>query len=282
MNAIEVSKLTKHYPNFALEKADIVVPNGYVCGFVGPNGAGKTTALKCMLGMVRPDGGEVKLLGRDVSDASVKEDVGVLFDQPYFQEDWKVKDIENALSPFYRRWSHDDYVKYLKLFELDAAQKFKNFSRGQKMKLGMATILSRGAKLLLLDEPTGGLDPVARDEMLDLMREYMEDEQRTILFSTHITSDLEKIADTIIYISHGRIAFSGEKDELTERYCVVRGGVGELPRDKRAKAHGYREHSSGYECLMDVADIGGLPPGAVTDKAAIDDIVVFMERGALI
>jgi ABC-2 type transport system ATP-binding protein len=194
MNAIEVRNLTKHYPRFSLEDVEMIVPEGYVCGFVGPNGSGKTTTLKCLLGMALPSSGEISLLGHKFDSAAVKEEIGVLFDQPYFQEEWKTKDIERALSPFYRRWSHDAYAKYLDLFELDPAQKFKNFSRGQKMKLGMATILSHDAKLLLLDEPTGGLDPAARDEMLDIMREYMCDEKRTILFSTHITSDLEKIA----------------------------------------------------------------------------------------
>lgn len=238
--AIEVCNLTKHYPKFKLEDLSISVPEGYVCGFVGPNGAGKTTALKCMLGMVKKNSGTIKLLGQDIGNPLVKEEIGVLFDQPYFQEDWKVTDIEKALKPFYRRWSHQDFMYYLERFKVDTSEKFKNFSRGQKMKLGMAAVLAHDAKLLLLDEPTGGLDPVAREETLDVMREYMMTETRTILFSTHITGDLEKIADTIIYISNGRVVFSGEKDALTESYCVVRGAAGSLTAKKRARAHGYK------------------------------------------
>ena len=144
------------------------------------------------------------------------------------------------------------------------------------MRLAMAVHLSHDAKLLLLDEPTGGLDPVARDEILDIMREYLIEEGRTVMFSTHITSDLERIADMIVYISNGTISFCGEKDELTSGYCVVRGS--RLPDDKKKYSIGIREHANGYECLMAVKDIGGLSADAITERAVIDDVVVYMER----
>jgi ABC-2 type transport system ATP-binding protein len=142
----------------------------------------------------------------------------------------------------------------------------------------MAVHLSHDAKLLLLDEPTGGLDPVARDEMLDIMREHLVKNERTVLFSTHITGDLERIADLIVYISRGAVSFCGEKDFLTSKYCVVRGGV--LPAEKKKSAIGLREHSGGYECLMELSDIGGLPPDTAAERAAIDDVVVYMERSS--
>jgi ABC-2 type transport system ATP-binding protein len=231
-----------------------------------------------MLGMVRKTNGDIRLLGKPDGDVSVKEELGVMFDQPYFQEDWTPTDIEKAMQPFYRYWDREQYRKYLSRFNLDPKKKFKYFSRGMKMKLAFAVSLSRNAKLLLLDEPTGGLDPAARDEILEIMREYLINDERTILFSTHITSDLERIADMVVYISNGIISFSGEKDELVSQYCVVRGG--NLPQDKRKSAIGIREHNNGFECLMAAVNIGGLPSDAVTERATIDDIVVYMERGS--
>jgi ABC-2 type transport system ATP-binding protein len=277
-NAIEIKKLCKQYPGFALKNISFNVPQGLCCGFVGPNGAGKTTTLKSMLGMTLKDSGDIRLLGKPNSDVTVKEEIGIMFDQPYFQEDWTPMDIEKGVKPFYRRWDGDEYRKNLSRFELDPKKKFKNFSRGMKMKLAMAVHLSHDAKLLLLDEPTGGLDPVARDEMLDIMREHLVKDERTVLFSTHITSDLERIADLIVYISRGVVSFCGEKDELTAKYCVARGGA--LPAEKRKSAIGLREHANGYECLMELADIGGLPSDTVTERATIDDVVVYMERSS--
>jgi len=274
-NAIEISDLCKQYPSFSLKNVSFSVPSGLCCGFVGPNGAGKTTTLKAMLGMVHKSSGEILLLGKPNGDAATKEKIGVMFD-PYFQEDWTPLDIEKGLRPFYRSWDCGEYRAFLSRFGLDPKKKFKDFSHGMKMELAMAVNLSYGAQLLLLDEPTGGLDPVARDEMLDTMREYMMEDDRTILFSTHITSDLERIADMIVYISDGVISFSGEKDELVSRHCVVRGG--KLPEEKRKFAIGLREHSNGYECLMKVEHIGGLPSDAVTERSTIDDVVVYMER----
>ncbi|MCL2388715.1 MAG: ABC transporter ATP-binding protein [Defluviitaleaceae bacterium] len=277
-NAIEITKLCKQYTGFMLNNVSFNVPRGLCCGFVGPNGAGKTTTLKAILGMIHKDSGEIRVLGNPEGDAATKEKIGVMFDQPYFQEDWTPLNIETGLKPFYRNWDSNEYQKYLSRFGLDPQKRFKDFSRGMKMKLAMAVNLSYSAELLLLDEPTGGLDPVARDEMLDIMREYMINDDRTILFSTHITSDLERIADMIVYVSNGIVSFCGDKDELVSAHCVVRGG--KLPEEKRKFAIGLREYSGGYECLMKVNDIGGLPAEAVTERATIDDVVVYMERGA--
>lgn len=275
-NAIEINNLCKEYPGFALKNVSFSVPRGLCCGFVGPNGAGKTTTLKAMLGMVHKSRGEIRLLGKPDGDITAKEDIGVMFDQPYFQEDWTPFDIEKGIKPFYRGWDSAQYRRYLTQFGLDHNKKFSAFSRGMKMKLSFAVHLSHGAKLLLLDEPTSGLDPLARDEVLDIMREHLVKENRTILFSTHITSDLERIADMIVYISDGAVSFSGDKDVLLSKHCVVRGG--KLPEVKRKHAIGLREYKDGYECLMEVDNIGGLPPDAMTERATINDVVVYMER----
>ena len=275
-NAIEVHNLCKIYPGFSLKNISFTVPEGICCGFVGPNGAGKTTTLKTLAGMVFPDSGEVRLLGKPAGDISVKEEVGILFDQPYFQEDWTPLDIEKCLRLFYPSWDSSQYGHYLSRFELDPKKKFKSLSRGMKQKLALAVQLSRNTRMLLLDEPTGGLDPAARDEMLDIRREYLVPENRTVLFSTHITSDLERIADSIVYISNGKIAYWGDKEELTSSYCVVRGG--RLPVEKKEYAIGLRQTDNGYECLMALPHIGGLPADTVTEPADINDVVVYMER----
>lgn len=277
-NAIEVHQLTKKYNSFLLNCINFSVPNGYVCGFIGQNGAGKTTTLKLMLSMILKDEGEVKLLGKSSDDMALKEELGVLFDQPYFQEDWTSVDIEKALQPFYRQWSSDDYHKYLKKFSLNPKQKYKTMSRGMKMKLGMAVTLSHDAKLLLLDEPTGGLDPVMRDELLDILRDYMALENRSIFFSTHITSDLEKIADYIVYIHKGEIFFSGLKDELLEKYCIVKGGSDDLPNEKRNAVIGLREHTGVFEGMIELSKVGGMSPNIISEPVTLDDIMIYINR----
>lgn len=278
-NVIEVSNLRKQYNNFLLDNISFSVPCGFVGGFIGENGAGKTTTLKLILGMVMKDGGDIKLFGKPAEDVSLKEDIGVLFEQPYYQEDWTPLDIEKVMRPFYKKWSDAAFHQYLDRFSLDPKQKYKTMSRGMKMKLGMAVTLAHDAKLLLLDEPTSGLDPVGRDEMLDIFRDYMVKEDRTIFFSTHITSDLEKIADYITYIQNGRILYSGLKDNLIEKYCLVRGGIGDLPQSKHKQIFGLREHPSGFDGMIETKNIAGFPTSVVTETVSLDDIMVRMSKG---
>lgn len=278
VNTIEVNRLTKRYHQFLLDGISFTVPEGYICGFIGQNGAGKTTTLKLMLNMAVKNSGEITLFGKPHDDVTVKDDLGVLFDQPYFQEDWTAIDIEKALRSFYSHWNSVTYYDYLKRFSLDPKQKYKTMSRGMKMKLGMAVALCHEAKLLLLDEPTGGLDPVMRDEVLDMLRDYMTVESRSIFFSTHITSDLEKIADYIIYIHKGRIFFSGLKDELLEKYCIIKGGKEDLPQEKRRHVIGLREHVGGFEGMMELSNVGGMPTNIITEPATLDDIMIYINR----
>jgi len=278
INAIEVNNLTKSYKGFLLDNISFTVPSGFVCGFIGQNGAGKTTTMKLMLGMALKDSGSIEILGKPGGDVSLKEDLGVLLDQPYFQEDWTPMDIEKAMRPFYSKWDSTLFHQYLQRFSLNPRQKYKTMSRGMKMKLGIAVTLSHGAELLLLDEPTSGLDPVMRNEILDILREYMAKENKSIFFSTHITNDLEKIADYIIYIDKGQIVYSGLKDELIEKYCVVRGGHNELPPSKRKSIIGLREHIGGFEGMIEISEIGGFPSGVITESVSLEDIMVYMSR----
>lgn len=278
-HVIQVSGLKKQYKNFLLDNIDFSVPRGFVGGFIGENGAGKTTTLKLVLGMAMKDGGSIKLFGKPAEDVSLKEDIGVLFEQPYYQEDWTPLDIEKAMRPFYKKWSSTTFHQYLQRFSLDPEQKYKTMSRGMKMKLGIAVTLAHDAKLLLLDEPTSGLDPVARDEMLEIFRDYMVEEGRTIFFSTHITSDLEKIADYIIYIQNGRILYSGLTEDLLEKYCLIRGGSGDLPQSKRKQVFGLREHPNGFDGMIETKDIAGFPASVIAETVSLDDIMIRMSRG---
>ena len=275
-NAIEIHNLCKSYPGFSLKNISFTVPEGMCCGFVGPNGAGKTTTLKTLAGLTFPDSGKVRLLGKETGDPSVKEEIGIFFDQPYFQEDWTPLDIEKNMRLFYRSWDGARYRNYLSRFGLEPGKKVKGLSRGMKQKLAMAVQLSRDTRMLLMDEPTGGLDPAARDEMLDILREYMIPENRTLLFSTHITSDLERIADSIVYISNGAISYWGDREKLVSSYCMVRGG--RLPENKKQYAIGLRQTDNGYECLMELSHIGGLPQDTIIEPPTINDVVVYMER----
>lgn len=277
-NAVEIRNLTKRFPKFYLDNISFFVPSGFVSGFIGENGAGKTTTLKLMLGMALKDGGDLRLFGKPAEEVALKEEIGVLFEQPYYQEDWTPLDVEKAVGPFYSQWDTHVFHQYLHRFSLDPKQKFKTMSRGMKTKLGMAVTLSHNAKLLLLDEPTSGLDPAGRDEMLDIFRDYMVQEGRSIFFSTHITGDLEKIADYITYICRGRILYSGPKEELLEKYCLIRGGKEELPVQKQNRILGLREHPEGFEGLIETEELGGFPQGVIAEPVTLEDIMVYMNR----
>lgn len=173
-NVIEISNLRKQYKNFLLDDISFSVPCGFVCGFIGENGAGKTTILKLILGMAIKDGGSVNLFGKPADDVSLKEEIGILFEQPYYQEDWTPADIEKAMRPFYKKWNSATFHQYLERFSLDPKQKYKTMSRGMKTKLSMAVAFTHDAKLLLLDEPTSGLDPAGREEILGIFQDYID------------------------------------------------------------------------------------------------------------
>jgi len=273
-NILEVRELRKRYGSFALDDVTFEVPRGYIMGFVGPNGAGKTTTIKLILGMIRPDGGSVNV--------PATEQIGVVMDAPFYVDEWKLNGVESAISPFYQNWNTEKFSEYLKTFGLDAKKKVKELSRGMKVKLQIAAALSHDAKLLILDEPTSGLDPVARDEICDLLREFVTDDGRSVLFSTHITTDLEKTADYTTFILDGRIVFSGAKDALLEKYARVTGGISEINAEQKRLIIGYREHGTGFEGLIETANTVNLPRGVLTEQASLDEIIIFMNKEAKI
>jgi ABC-2 type transport system ATP-binding protein len=249
-------------------------------GFIGPNGAGKTTTIKCMLNMVRADKGSIQMFGQEFfsNETAIKEKIGVVLDYPFYVDEWTLQDVERALAPFYENWDSKKYASCLQGFQLDVKKRVRDLSRGMKVKLMVSVALSHDAKLLILDEPTSGLDPVARDELMDILQDFVSDESRGVLFSTHITSDLEKIADYITFINQGAIAFTGEKDELMERYALVKGGNEELTPGLRSKLVSYRQHGAGFEGMIQSNDIGLLPPGIAIDPISLDEIIIYMNR----
>lgn len=279
-NAIEIKNVTKRFKEFTLNDVSFELPKGYIMGLIGPNGAGKTTTIKLILNMLKRDSGTIKVLGLDNIDdeSKVKEEVAVVFDQPYYIDEWNLNDVEKAVGMFYKKWDGKVFDSYLKRFGLSRSKKVKDLSRGMKMKLMIAVAFSHNAKVLILDEPTGGLDPVARDEFIDLLGEYIQDGERSVIFSTHITSDLEKIADYITFIRKGKIIYTGTKDELLEKYCIIKGGNDDIMLSDKKNIIGLREHSTGFEGLIDVENLRGFSTHVITEKATLDDIIVYMNK----
>ena len=282
-NVLEINNINKDYKKFKIDNISFNLPKGYIMGFIGANGAGKTTTIKLILNMIKRDSGEIKVFGLDNirEEERIKEQIGVVFDECYYLEDWTLNDVEKAVSMFYKNWNSSIYEKYLKEFNLARDKKVKDLSRGMRMKLMIAVAFSHEAKLLILDEPTSGLDPVARDEFLDILRDYIEDEEKSVIFSSHITSDIEKIADYITYINNGKIIFTGEKDEFLEKYCIIKGGKEDITESQKKEIIGLRMHSTGFEGLIELKKAVGFSSKVIIEKASLDEIMIYMNKEAM-
>ncbi|MDR0885836.1 MAG: ABC transporter ATP-binding protein [Clostridiales Family XIII bacterium] len=280
-NILEVNHLSKRLGTFALDDVSFALPQGFIMGFIGENGAGKTTTIKLMLNMLAKDKGEIKIFGQEhlQYEREIKERIGVVMDSPYYVDAWTMLDIEHAVSSFYSKWDHSRYMNLLEHFSLEPKKQLKALSRGMKMKLMVAVALTHDPDLLILDEPTSGLDAVARNELMEILRIFMTDERKGVLFSTHITSDLEKVADYITLIHKGRILETQTKDELLEKYLVVKGGLNLLTTEQRQMLIGYREHSVGFDGLIDCASLRHLPTSIVTEPSNFDEIMIRFNMG---
>ncbi|GFZ30369.1 ABC transporter ATP-binding protein [Clostridium zeae] len=280
-NALEVLNLHKTYNDFTLDSVSFSLPIGYIMGFVGQNGAGKTTTIRCILNMASKDGGEIKIFGLDNmrDELAVKQKLAVVFDEIFFVDTWRVKDVEKAIQGFYSGWDSNLYWEYIKKFKLSQKKQVKDLSRGMKMKLMLAVAMSHDAKLLILDEPTSGLDPVARDEFLEILREYISDGEKSVFFSTHITSDLEQIADYITLIDNGRVFYTGTKDSLLEHFSMVKGSKTDLTTDMKKKIIGLSVTSTGFTGMIPVPELKGLPRSIVTEPPTIDEILIYISKG---
>lgn len=252
-NILEIENVSKSYEQFTLEDISIQLPKGYIMGLIGPNGSGKTTLIKIILNMINKSNGKISILGKDhiADELDIKPSIGVVMDVNYFVEDWKVSQVEKSISRFYKTWNSEKYNQLLKTFKIDTSKNIKSLSRGMQMKLMLACAFSYDAKLLILDEPTSGLDPISRDELLDILSTYIEDGEHSVLFSTHITSDLDKIADYITFINYGQLIFTGTKDDFLDNYRIIRGSIESLNSVDNAKLIGIRKYSSGFEALVE-------------------------------
>lgn len=278
---IEVQGLCKDYGDFCLDHVDLKLPGGTILGLIGENGAGKTTTLKAILGLIRPDGGTVKVLGRTVdwSDPACREDIGVVLDECAFHDPLKAPQVGRILAGSYRNWDAPLFDAYLDRFGLPRNKKIKEFSKGMKMKLSIASALAHHPRLLVLDEATAGLDPVVRDEILDEFLEFIQDETHAVLISSHITSDLEKAADYVTYLHHGRVALSGAKDELLDTYGKLICGRSDLDRVDRSLLGGIRVGQFGCEALVkDRHAFMRRYPELTVDPATLDEIMVLTEK----
>lgn len=276
-NAIEVNGLTKSYGGFTLKNVSFTLPTGCIMGLIGENGAGKSTTIRLLLGLAKRTGGEVKVLGADPEKCSpeLREDVGVVFDDCPFPETMTLRDVRRILAAAYRRFDDGRFDLLALRFALAEKKQIKEYSRGMRMKLSIAAALSHGARLLILDEPTSGLDPVARDELLDILLDFIQDERNSVLISSHILSDLEKACDYITFIHTGRVVFSEEKDELLEKYVIAKGSEREIAALDPGSVVGVRRGAFGSEALVERQAGEHL----THERASIEDIMLYYIKG---
>lgn len=281
-DALKVEHVNKTYPGFSLTDVCFELPKGSIMGLVGENGAGKSTIIKILLGLVQKDSGEVQILGeRDLEkNKYVKEDIGVVFDEINFYETLTPVKVEKICKNAYKNWDSTAYALYLEQFSLPKDKEIKTFSKGMQVKLCLAVAMSHQAKLLLLDEPTSGLDPIVREELLDIFLEFVQDEEHAVLLSSHITTDLEKIADYITFLHKGNVIFSTSKDELIYHYGLVKCKEALLRQMDRGDILAYRKLDYSYEVLVADREMAGRKyPEAVIDPATIEEIMLLYVKG---
>jgi len=277
-NILEIQNLTKAYDDFTLDKISLALPKGSIMGFIGGNGAGKTTTIKLILNLIHRDSGNIKVFGLDNLDyeKQIKEDLGVVFDESSFPASMKVPHINKVLGRIYKNWDAVVFSSYIDKFGLPVKKEIKDFSRGMKMKLAIAVALSHHAKLLILDEATSGLDPVVRDEILDVFLDFIQDENHSIFVSSHIISDIEKVADYIAFINNGKIVFCESKDQLLNNYGILKCRTAEFETLDRTYVKGYRKSEFGVEALVIRDHFRGK---YTVDRASIEDIMLYTIKG---
>lgn len=281
-NAIEINGLTKCYDGFTLDNVSLAVPRGSIMGFVGQNGAGKTTTIRALLGIIRPDSGSIKLFGQspDKNEAAIKSRIAVVFDELPFHECLNASQLDKIMGELYPKWDSGVFAAYLERFSLPRKKKFSQLSKGMKMKLQIAAALSHGAELLIMDEATSGLDPVVRSEMLDVFLEFIADEGHSILMSSHITSDLERIADSITFIHGGKILLSDQKDVILDDHRIIKCGADELSCIDSDDIISIRRSEFGCEVMVkNFSRNGHKYSNMIADRAALDEILLFAVKG---
>jgi ABC-2 type transport system ATP-binding protein len=281
-NAIEIENLSKKFDGFSLDKVSFNVPSGSIMGFVGENGAGKTTTIKAIMDLVYPDEGSIRIWGNPANNLSMdlRAEIGVVFEGSNLHDNLTTDNINKIMMNIYTNWNQRVYFDYLDRFKLPKDKKIKDFSRGMKMKLSIAIALSHNSKLLILDEATSGLDPMIREEILDIFMDFIQDDGNTILLSTHIISDIEKIADYVTFIHEGRIVFSENKDELIYRHGIIRCRKDDIEKVDRSYIVGIRENNYGAEVMVkDTDKFRRRYRELIPEKTTIEEIMLFISRG---
>ncbi|MFZ5354120.1 MAG: ABC transporter ATP-binding protein [Bacillota bacterium] len=282
---LELKNVRKSYKDFELKDISFGLERGYIMGFIGPNGAGKSTTIKLIMNLIRKDAGEIKVFGMDSirDEETIKNKIGFVYDENYYYEELRVDDMKKIVAPFYKSWCDKDFYRYISLFNIPKDKKIKDLSKGMKMKFSLAIALSHGAELIIMDEPTSGLDPVFRSEILDILYEVIQDESKSVFFSTHITSDLDRIADYITFINNGELVLSSTKDELLERYALIKGDGSLLDNMNRKEFIGIKEGRFGFEALTNNADkIRSLfREKVLIEKPTLEDIMLYTVRRSI-
>ncbi|RAS82087.1 ABC transporter ATP-binding protein [Priestia endophytica] len=284
-NVIELKNINKTYKEFKIENLSLNVKRGFVTGFIGANGAGKSTTIKLIMNLIKSDSGSISVFGKDYKshEREIKQKIGFVFDENVFYERWNLKQIKRFISKAYKNWLDKTFYEYVELFELPLNVKIKNFSKGMKMKASLALALSHKAELIIMDEPTSGLDPVVRREILDILYDLMQDEQKTIFFSSHITTDLDRIADYITFIHKGKLIFSEDVHSIAENYAIIKGETNLLDQDVEKELVGVRKTYTGFEGLTSNSQKARLLFGdsVLFERPSLDDIMYFTGKGSI-
>lgn len=280
--ALELNNVSKQYKDFHLDNVSFKVPQGSIVGLIGENGAGKSTTINTILGLIKKDGGTITMLGKKDFDAACRENIGVVFDGNNYPDMLTPKQLGKVFKNIYSSWNRKKYEELLKKFNLPSDKKIKQFSKGMKMKYAVSVAFSHNSKLLILDEATSGLDPIMRDEILDMFLDFIQDEENSILVSSHITSDLEKVADYIVFIHDGKIVFSKPKDELLENYGIIKCGSDLFDKIDKEKMIAYRKQDYEWQILIDDRQSAQKKyPKALIVPAGIDEIMLMYVKGEI-
>ena len=279
MNALEIRNLTKSYPDFTLDSINLTLPSGCIMGLIGENGAGKSTTIKLILDMIHKDSGSITILGKDNGDniKLMKEDIGVVMDEVGIPECLTVKQVGNVMKHTFQNWDNAEYARLVQKLELPDKKQFKEFSRGMKTKLGIAIAMSHNSKLLILDEATSGLDPVVRDEVVEMFSDFTRDESHSILISSHIVSDLEKLCDYIAFLHKGKLLLCEEKDQLLAEYGLIHCTADELQRLPSDAVKYKKENAYGVQAMVSRSAV---PTGFRVSPISIEELFVFMVKEA--
>lgn len=284
-NALEVRNLRKDYGDFVLDKLSFTLPRGVIMGLIGENGAGKSTTINCILNEIQKDAGEILIFDKDniTDEKEIKSKLGVVFDENHFPDIFTPLEIGRFMAGIYSGWEWPTYRQFLEKFELPKGKKIKDFSKGMKVKLAFAVALSHNAELLILDEATSGLDPIIRDDVLDMLIDFVQDESHSVLVSSHITSDLEKVADYITFIHKGKLIFSHDKDDLVDNYGIVSCGAAVFDVLDKTMVVAYRKEDYQYKVLVrDRNRASKNYPKAIVSPATIEEIMLFYVKGELL